>query len=764
MKFIAGILLVLTVLFTGCGKTEEEITTLYQIASEITTAAGCHRASELRPDGTYVWSKSEYDTEGNNHGGTWLTKNGEEIRLSSQTAERIYLGEHGIYTVEPSPEKLSEKILAKYGYDGTLLISVPTDDIKPEGAAGNYPGDHDDLPNVLPMTETEDGILLLWGSCLLTLSDEFAVLESEKLPGTGFAVFEDGDAWVLFREKKIMKLMNTATDAVYEVPARFAGTGTFTQAELCAVHDGYAYAWDSYGLFRWDADNPAAADEIAVTEMADFMGSGVPGSAVKQCVPDFSEDAMTLGIRWGESVSGKNGMEFVYRLARLVPASAENGDFVTLQLVLASQNSEIAAEVIAFNREHTDVKISVTDYSRFNTAEDLTAGVTRLRIDLETGILKPDLLLLNDLLYAEIAEDMPGYFTDLYPLMTGEVKPESLWKCARSFESDGKLYALGARFTLDSLIGKTESLNGVTSLTFDSALELAANLPDGVSFTEKLTKSGAQNLFLRYQAEMFPDADVFTGQAFRDFIAWMNTLPETAQESRQTGPSASEILAGTASGDSYESEDGENPYDTGRILLRDFRADAPDTYLSALNTFGLTSADDLAWLGYPTAGENGVLVTFGEVLTIPACGEHPDSAWDFIEWTLVSAGEEVSAAADSPDMKFTSLKQPYLDYMTALAGTEIFFAHAGFRITGRDLHEKYRNGAIDGAPGNLYAFDASYRSALTGLLDSPGMTAAAQTDSDLLVIIREELNRPGDPAAAAEAIRSRAGLYLAEKE
>lgn len=614
------------------------------------------------------------------------------------------------------------------------------------------------------MTESDDGILLLWGSYLLTLSDDFAVLETEKLPGLGFAVFDDGDPWVLFREKKSMKLTNTATGAVYEVPARFAGTGTFTQAGLCAVHDGYAYAWDSYGLFRWDADNAAAAGEIAVTEMADFMGSGIPGSAVKQCVPDFSGNEMTLGVRWSEAISSEHGMGFVYRLARLVPASVENGDFVMLELACAGQNDDTASKIIAFNRTHADIKISVTDYSRFDTADDRMAGVNRLRMDLETGILKPDLLLLSDLLYAEMAADMTDYFTDLYPLMTGDVKPEDLWRCARAFESDGKLYAVGTRFGLDSLIGKTENLNGVTSLTFGDALNLAKTLPDGVSLTGSLTKSSAQNLFLRYQAKTFTDAEFFTGQEFKDFITWMNTLPQTVESSQQTGPAALDLITGNPSGNSSAPAESENPHRTGKALLADCSVNDPTAYLSALNTFGVTAPDALSWIGYPTGEENGILVTFDSVMAIPSCSDAPGSAWEFIEWMLVTAGEEISSVTDDPGMRFTALKQPYLDYMNALTGTEVFFSAAGYRMTGRDLHEKYRNGAVDGVPGSLYAFDASHAEALANLLDTPCMTAAAMTGSDLLDIIREELSRTGDPAAIAEAVRSRAALYLAEKQ
>lgn len=132
MKLITGILLMLALILTGCGKTEEEISTVYQITSE--AAADCHRATEMRPDGTWAWSKSDYDMEGNNRGGTYLTKDGADVKLSSQTAERIFLGERGIYTIEPSPENLSQKIFTAYGYDGAMLVSVPAAEIKPDGA------------------------------------------------------------------------------------------------------------------------------------------------------------------------------------------------------------------------------------------------------------------------------------------------------------------------------------------------------------------------------------------------------------------------------------------------------------------------------------------------------------------------------------------------------------------------------------------------------------------------------------------------------
>lgn len=760
MKRIAGLFLILILLFTGCGTAEEEISTLYQTAAEV--VLDCHRNTEMLPDGTYAYSKSDYDSEGNNRGGTYLVKADGEIKLSSQTAERIYLGERGVYTIEPSPESLSKKILARYGYDGTPGESVYVSEIKPEGASGNYPGDHENLPHLLPMTETDSGILLLWGSHLLTLSDDFDVLATEKLPGLGFGIFDDGETWVLCREKKVMKFINLSSEEelIREVPARFYGTGIYTQAEICAVHDGYAYAWDSYGVFRWAVDDPAESEEITVTEIADFMGSGIPGSSVTLCSLTFG-DGIRLSVEWSETVTDGTMEGFVSHLVSLVSAAEKNGNYITLELAHALSNSRISQQVIAFNRTHTDVKITVNDYSRFNRADDLTAGVTRLRMDLETGILKPDILLLNDYIYGDMAEDMPDYFTDLYSLMTGEVKPEDLWNSVRSLESDGKLYAVGAHVSLRSLVGKTENLPA-SHWDFTEALDFARSLPDDASFVKEIVRSDAQYLFLRYQAKKFADADAFTGQEFLDFIGWMNTLPETVQIA-QTGPSASEILAGTASGDSVAAEEGENLYYTDRILLKEASPDSVMTYLAALNTFGTADPDALTWIGYPTGEESGIYVSFGELLTVPAGGEHPDLAWEFAEWVLIQAGEQISASTDNPDMEFTSLRQPCVDYMTALTGTEVFFAHAGYRTVGRDLHESYENGRINGAAGNLYTFDSTAADALTALLDSPCMTAAAMTDFDLETIIREELNRAGTPEAIAEAIRSRAGLYLAER-
>ncbi len=775
MKIITGLILTLVFLFTGCAKTEQEpVNLLYQISAEEVLAA--HRTSQMRPDGTYAYSKSAYDSEGNSLGGTYLAKPGvdtdlyTQLPLSSQCAERIYLGDRGIYTIEPSPESLSNKIFNVYSFEGTSLASVPLADIKPEGANGNYPGDNDSLPSILPMAESDSGILLLWGSHLLTLTDDLTVQSSEKLPGLGFGVFEDGGTWVLYREKQVMKLADLSAESaenetVYQVPTRFYGTGTFSQAQICAVHDGYAYAWDSYGLFRWDADDPAESGDITVTDMADFVGSGIPGSTLTLCAVDF-ENGISISARWAETVTGGTHTGIVYHLASLAPAGNTDGEFVTLELAHAMSNSRIDASIIEFNRTHDAVKITVTDYSRFNHAEDLSAGVTRLRMDLETGILKPDLLLLNDYQYGDMVRDMPGYFTDLYPLMTGEVKREDLWNSVHSFARDGSLYGIGTHISLRSLAGKSENLPG-SRWNFGEALEFAAALNGNEYLMEDITQWTGRNLLLGYQAEKFSSPDAFTEPEFISFLNWLKTLPETAQ-TPVSSATVSDVLAGMASPDSVISESGENLHYSGRIKLMEITLDTVSKYLYAMNTFGAVSPEDLTWIGYPTEEESGTLITFGELLTIPVCGENPALAWDFAEWTLLRAGEELSASPDSPGMSFTSLKQPCIDYMTALTGTETFFAHAGYSMLGRDLHEKYENGRIDGTSGNLYTYDSAIMDAVSALLDSRCMTSAAQTDPDLEAIIREEITRflsdAGTAESAAEAIRSRAGIYLAEHE
>ena len=112
--------------------------------------------------------------------------------------------------------------------------------------------------------------------------------------------------------------------------------------------------------------------------------------------------------------------------------------YATMQL-LGSEKSAI----LAFNNASPDCRIEVTDYSIYNTAEDRTAGITRLVTEISAGKV-PDILNVSTL--GAEGWQARGLFEDLWPYIDSDPelgREELMEGVFQALETGGKLYQIG---------------------------------------------------------------------------------------------------------------------------------------------------------------------------------------------------------------------------------------------------------------------------------------------------------------------------------
>ena len=118
-------------------------------------------------------------------------------------------------------------------------------------------------------------------------------------------------------------------------------------------------------------------------------------------------------------------------------------------LVLGGEyvNSDVKTKVIEFNKSSNQYRITVKDYSTYNTNEDWTAGQTRLNSDITSGQM-PDIMLLNNMSsYGNYVSK--GLLADIGELLKADEelgKLEYLQNVWDAYSVNGKLYAVISSF------------------------------------------------------------------------------------------------------------------------------------------------------------------------------------------------------------------------------------------------------------------------------------------------------------------------------
>lgn len=151
-------------------------------------------------------------------------------------------------------------------------------------------------------------------------------------------------------------------------------------------------------------------------------------------------------------------------------------------LVLGGEyvNSDVKTKVIEFNKSSNQYRITVKDYSTYNTNEDWTAGQTRLNSDITSGQM-PDIMLLNNMSsYGNYVSK--GLLADIGELLKADEelgKLEYLQNVWDAYSVNGKLYAAVPSFNVRTMIAKKSLVGEPQSWTMADVEAVLATMPEG---------------------------------------------------------------------------------------------------------------------------------------------------------------------------------------------------------------------------------------------------------------------------------------------
>lgn len=622
-------------------------------------------------------------------------------------------------------------------------------------------------------TVSDGGAYLADGKHIAVYDENLAETASYELETKPEDIAAEGnELWIIYKQKEdketvtyLGKLSGGTVSESYRLPDKIANpqsVSTHLGDSMLACEDGWLYGWKgNIGIYRWKyADE---SEEPVLETVVDFMNSAIVIGDITNIKKMPGEDSFIVTTRKEHPYLAFTDSDPTYTLIKKAP-DRDLSEMTVLTLACALPSKDMQKAVTLFNRDHEDAYIRIVSYEEYGT-QSYGGGVgfspndvyDRMEIDLNSGLLKADILL-----------DCTVDPIDLYPYMTGEIKPEDIAGCVKNtFETDGQLKKIGAEFGLRSIAGKSENLGGMTSWTLEEFLDYCDSLGDDEYIMDQLSRDNrAWSLFgINFHANFIRDGEAhFDDGLYVRYLEHLASLPKEPLELMDYSASIlGQVIAGEITPDQADNmtqaeSDGTNLYYENRIKLLNPQIARGLTDLRGLfDTMKYFDSEDITFIGYPTNGESGTTVYYsGDTYSIQSSCEYPELAWEFIESAILAGSS--TPDVDTLSFRFTTLKNVYMQYLESMRGYKFFESYDKVSTNeGRDI--------TPSKPGVLREVNDNVIRILTDLYDNAGNTDSVY--SEVRQIAEEEESRflAGVISAeeCADIVQSRVSIYLAER-
>lgn len=583
------------------------------------------------------------------------------------------------------------------------------------------------------LTRDADGYFYIAGDSTLWVCDPAGnlVFQKELSSGVGYDTggitamtnAQDGTVW-LQRWRTglcpINRVEQTVGDAL-AVPAGIEPSGYF-------FGDGYdVYCYNAIGIYGISLETDTA------TLLMDFLNSDVSDD-VREVVY-IDEERFLIGY-----VGDTGSSTLEYSIFTRV-GDVRLSDIPVLQVVGCGISADIMAEIVRFNREQNEVRVTVHDYNQYNNAENPYGGAYKLGSDILNKLCTPDVYLdsFDDRPYLELFTS--GIFTDLYVLMKQDPTFDEgdLFACiSKLYTVDGRLAAIPARIRFSTLLTSREYIGKKTQWSLDEMLDVFDQYPSGTSQSGvfwSLVKDGTYRTFLH---------DGFQTPSFRRLLTYVKSLPDNVPEipfDRVTSQYA--------------------PYRNGEIAIKVYSYSAIEDWYGDWMYFG---KEDTERIGYP-ADKDSLRVWWDDGMihySIFDSSMQKEEAWQFVRYML--AQDENRSYTGGFPITHTAFRK-LVDDNTDLSVARYDNGCAEFTYDKRNAKEIEET---IGSSGVLIRHTDVDWDGIELYIDSIGAPLCENMVPDAVSdILADEISTylagNGTAEEAAERIDNRVKLYLAEK-
>lgn len=284
-------------------------------------------------------------------------------------------------------------------------------------------------------------------------------------------------------------------------------------------------------------------------------------------------------------------------------------------------DSAVRQRVVDFNKTSDKYRITVRDYSNYNTMEDYNAGYKQFNNDIISGNI-PDILMTDNTmpLGNYIAK---GLFADVGSMIEKDEElsqVEFMENAFKAYSVNDKLYAVVPTFNVATVIGKTSVVGDREGWTMEEMQQLLSSMPEGTQSFGDITRSYFFNMLMQFCGNDFVDQATgkcnFNSQEFINVLEFAKSLPEDVN--REEG--------GEMMWRDYESQYRDNK----TVLMSTSIYDIRNMNYVINGTFG----EEVSFVGFPSENKKGSVINSNLSFAISAKSKNQEGAWEFVRYYL----------------------------------------------------------------------------------------------------------------------------------
>ena len=293
----------------------------------------------------------------------------------------------------------------------------------------------------------------------------------------------------------------------------------------------------------------------------------------------------------------------------------------TLTMAVMWMDYDLRNEVLDYNRNNTEYRIEVQDYSEYNTQDDYQAGLTKLSTEIISGKV-PDIMVVDNLPIRQYGAK--GLLEDLLPYIEADEElggREGLVQpVLNAMLQDGKLYQICSTFSINTATTSQKLAGDVTGWTVEEAKAALDKLEDGAGIMSAYTtQSNLLRNICRWNLGHYVDWEsgecYFHTGDFEKLLEFSKLAPKKIDD------------------DMYEDwqyyEDATRVREGRQLLMTETFSD----WYSLLYHKSYWG-EDMIYVGFPSDDRKGSAFTLNNGLAMSSKCQYKEAAWDFLRTRL----------------------------------------------------------------------------------------------------------------------------------
>ncbi len=416
----------------------------------------------------------------------------------------------------------------------------------------------------------------------------------------------------------------------------------FVDSEINLPGEPYRYTFisgEGYDLYLNDRMSLYGynLETQEMTELLNWIDSDIDSDSLSSISPISAEEIFCIGYDY---TGGRSKVE-VTRLTKVDPKDVVEKTVLTMAVQYLGY--DVRKAIIAFNKSNEKYRISVNDYSKYNTEENYSGGAEKLNTDLISGIV-PDIIYVDGYNMPVDSFISKGLFADLYPIMDNDPdfnRGDYLQNVFEAYSRDGKLYSIISSFNVYTVMGKSSDVGTEMGWTMDDLNAVMATKPEGMVSFANTSRDSILMMSTFMSLDSFIDRATgrcsFDDGNFAKFLEFAAQFPsqEEIEMGYSTARSSERVALSIAAGDYIGG--GGYTYVSDEERIRNGEALLQMTYLYEYNDYMVKKyayGEEPTYIGFPTSQGIGSVIMGDMEFALYSKSKNLQGGWEFIKYFL----------------------------------------------------------------------------------------------------------------------------------